>query len=325
MKRTLNLLGYWLWIGFAGGAIILLWVATPIEAWLKENGTPRAKVDFAMAGIALGWVAASFAAAWIVGSRLRTTRIRIAAHACGVVLCAIVFNIFLQAGAGFFSSARADEEQVGRFLFGPYPDEKIAERLQNEGYVGIIALLNSVVPFEAVLLEDERAIAAAAGLELIEVPMLPWVSDNKASLARLRELAKSGTGRYYVHCYLGRHRVDLARTTLLDAQGLSSNRRKEFPSELERGPVTRISENVFAGPYPTDEEWFHAIGRTGVRHVVVTLNDKKWIDRAKVAALDLDIQVHVPENREAAKELINSLDGRVYVIEEVIGMSSPNK
>ena len=50
--------GLWLWIGFSGGAVVLLLVATPVESVLKEWGC-RGRMDIFLGGIALAWVAGS--------------------------------------------------------------------------------------------------------------------------------------------------------------------------------------------------------------------------------------------------------------------------
>lgn len=315
VKRLLHIVGYWLWIGFTGGAVVLLLVATPIENFLRDHQTARARIDFAMVAIALSWIIISFIAAWLIDRQLRSVRFQLTAHVAGVVLCGAIFSIFLQAGTGVFSSARAEEEQVGRFLFGPYPDEKTCQRLKSEGYTGVIALLNSVVPFEAVLLEKEKTMTDAAGLTLIEIPMLPWVSENRESIDKLKALGATGKERYYVHCYLGRHRVDLARVTLLEAQGVEVKRTVRLPDKFERDNIYVIDERIIIGPLPTEEEWFNFIGRSGIRHVVSLLNPKthqRWADEERRAANDLGLELHflsVPE----ANSFIRSTNEMIYV------------
>jgi len=315
MKRMLHIVGYWLWIGFTGGALVLLLVATPIENWLRDHHAPQARIDFAMAGIALAWIFISFIGALIIDRQLRSMRFQLTAHAVGVVLCGAVFSIFLQAGSGVFSSARAEEEQVGRFTFGPYPNEKTCERLKSEGYTGVIALLNSVVPFEAILLEKEKTMTGAAGLTLTEIPMLPWISENRESIDKLKALGATGSGRYYVHCYLGRHRVDLARVTLLGAQGMVVKEKVEMPERFERDNIYIIDERIIVGPLPTAEEWFHYIGRSGVKHIVSLLNPKtheRWTNEETRAANDLGIDIQFLSVAEA-DSFIRSTNETVYV------------
>ncbi|MBI3962177.1 MAG: DUF2341 domain-containing protein, partial [Deinococcus sp.] len=221
--RLTHHLFLWLWIGFIGGTGILFLIAMPLAARLRTAGTAQKDIDFILTTIAGAWVVASAIAACFVGRRLQRSVARIRAHACGVLLSAAVFVAFLQAGSGPFSTFLVSREVVTeRFIFGPYPDEAEIKRLAGEGFTGIITLLSPIIPFEAVLLAQERAAARAAGLELVEAPMFPWVSANEEVLAMIRQLVESGTGRYYVHCYAGRDRTDLARSVILEATGIKA-------------------------------------------------------------------------------------------------------
>lgn len=315
MKRALHILGYWLWIGFTGGALVLLLIATPLEHFLRDHQTPQAKIDFVMAGIAILWVFISFIAALVIDHQVHSIRFQLTAHVVGIVLCGAIFTLFLQAGAGGFSSARAEEAREGRFLFGPYPDDEACQRLKREGYEGVITLLDPFVPFEAVLLEKERAMTHAAGLLLIEIPMLPWISENRTSLDTLKTLGATGSERYYVHCYLGRHRVDLARATLLAASGTEVTRTVLMPEKFERDHIRVIDQRIFIGPLPTEEEWFLYIGRSGIEHVVSLLSpetDRLWADEERRAARDLGINVHFLSVSEA-DSFIRRTDGMIYV------------
>ncbi len=328
MKRAAHLLGFWLWLGFSGGAIVLLFVATPIESYLKGKGMPQVRIDMILSGIALSWVAASFLAARAATRRLPTPRGRWAAHVAGATACAVVFTIFLQAGAGGFGFARAEESSEGRFTFGPYPDEIAIARLKQEGYTGIISLLNPLIPFEAVLLEKERQAVAAAGLSMIEAPMLPWVSSNRESLDKLVQMAFAGakdgsanSKRYYVHCYLGHHRVELARITLMDAQGIRVQPVDAgLPEEFELGPLTLIGDSIVVGPLPTQEEYF-LLRRAGVRHIVSLLNPRTesiWLKADQEAARDLNMELHIlpandPSEGAATAKTIRALHGKVYI------------
>lgn len=74
-----------------------------------------------------------------------------------------------------------------RFVFGPDPTAKRLRELEAEGFVAVISLLHpTAVPFETKLLADERRHASEAGIELIHLPMIPWVSSNADSLDALQ-------------------------------------------------------------------------------------------------------------------------------------------
>lgn len=306
MRRLAHLFGFWLWIGFAGGAAVLLLIATPLESRLRAAGTAQGDMNVLLSAVAAVWVIVSGCLAWAAALRL-AGRAAAAAHALGALLCVGVFFAFLQAGAGAFAAFRGGREAVGeRFVFGPYPDEEAAKKLASEGFTGIVSLLSPVVPFEAILLDRERASASAAGLELVEAQMLPWVSSNEAALAAIRRIAKEGRGRWYVHCYLGRHRVDLARFAIQEAAGVAAERpRVVLPEALERGAIFRHSDTIALGPLPTKDEWFEFVVRSGTRRVVCLLDpanreDAPWIEqeRAWATASGIDLVV-LPARRRA--------------------------
>lgn len=164
------------------------------------------------------------------------------------------------------------------FVFGPYPDEATLRQLKRQGYTGVVSLLHpAVMPFEPVLIRQERAAAARVGLKLVEAPMLPWVSENEVSVEKLRRLTRSVKGGYYVHCYLGQDRVRLVQRFFdqwgVAYEGSQATRRQTLASRntFERGPILRLSENVFLGPSPTDEEFMTYIVNGGVKHLVSLL------------------------------------------------------
>ncbi|HNW92843.1 MAG TPA: hypothetical protein PKM88_08045 [bacterium] len=328
MNRLLHFLGYWLWLGFAGGAGILLFIAAPLAARLTELDVSRGNRELALTGLALGWVMVSATLAWLIERMLqvRSPFARGAAHAAGLILCLAVFAAFLQTGSGAFRMFRGSSESWGeRFTFGPYPQAADCLRLKREGYTGIITLMNALVPFEAVLLSTERESARAAAIELIEIPMLPWVTDNRTALDQLRALAQSGEGRYYVHCYLGRHRAELARSAVLSALGetAAAAAPPELPEQFERGRVRRIDGRFILGPLPTTDEWFEFVLRAQVQHVVCLLNPadaeaQTAVEATRTAAQNFGITLHfreagTDEQARATAAFCRSLAGTVYV------------
>jgi len=147
-----------------------------------------------------------------------------------------------------------------RFTFGPYPEQAQLEELAEAGYTHIISLLHpGVVPFEPILLSRERDNVARAGLEFVHAPMLPWVGNNEASLALIQELVEGDSGRYYVHCYLGRDRVGVVRRLVSGLSAIVMETSGDLHplaqlDHFERGGVERIGDNLFLTPFPTDEE-----------------------------------------------------------------------
>jgi phytol kinase len=174
---------------------------------------------------------------------------------------------------------KADAASASRFTVGPYPDlDKLAE-LKKAGYTGVISLLHpAVMPFETTLIETEKANTGKTGIKMIHLPMLPWISENRSSLARLTEIAGRKDGRYYLHCYLGKDRVNVALRTIADAdpsvrKSIGFNARSlSMRRKLERGQVMMPMENVYLIPYPTREELFGFIMAANITNVVCLMD-----------------------------------------------------
>lgn len=290
----------WLMVGFAAGTVTLLGPVRWMTDVAREGGWQPGAEDALVRGIILLYVALSFAlSVWLTGLATRTGRpalrwgvpvlaTAVAGAALGVWMSPSVVN-------GLVATPVSD---VSRFTFGPYPERARFEQLAAEGYTGVVSLLHpAVVPFEPTLLARERELAEEFGVELIHAPMLPWVADNEESMALIRELAESGRGRYYVHCYLGRDRVGLVRRLIETVTGtlragvevteavrqLEERGRSFRDLEFERGPIYRLDEGVYLTPYPTDEEWVKYVVGGSVAHVMSLLDpehgdDRPWID-----------------------------------------------
>ena len=103
------------------------------------------------------------------------------------------------------------------FVLGAYPDLKELRRLKQVGYTGVVSLLDEmVVPAEPNLIREENENVQKVGIQLIRIPMLPWVSGNNESISKIQKLAREGHGKYFVHCYLGRDRVNVFRKIVRD-------------------------------------------------------------------------------------------------------------
>jgi protein tyrosine phosphatase (PTP) superfamily phosphohydrolase (DUF442 family) len=179
-----------------------------------------------------------------------------------------------------------------RFTLGSYPSREKLLDLKQKGYTAVISLLHpAVVPFEPVLLSEEQAVAKEIGIELIHLPMFPWVSENRDSLQRIKEIANSKGGRYYVHCYLGMDRVNIVRQILVEqtsippiAEGQRPKGSIENQQSFERGPIHEVDDGIYLTPFPTDEEFFAFILNGDVKHVVSLLDPKNpqdvpWIEK----------------------------------------------
>lgn len=106
---------------------------------------------------------------------------------------------------------------------GPYPHEQELRQLKKDGYTALISLLDTRLPQERALLRLEQRMANSLGMELASFPLsyLPVESDaNLATVERVHKFVKDRPGvKLYMHCYLGRHRVEYVRKGLMTAEG----------------------------------------------------------------------------------------------------------
>jgi len=97
-------------------------------------------------------------------------------------------------------------------IFGPYPVEEDFVALKAKGVTTIISLLDSNIPYEKVLLAQERERAARHGMQVLNFPMASilgqsfgrdYVKNSRAAA----QAAHQAEGTAYIHCYLGLHRA----------------------------------------------------------------------------------------------------------------------
>ncbi len=293
----------WLAAGYCLGTETLLGPVRWIAASFRSHGYPQQAERFAVIVliVALTAISAALAAAW-TGVVLRTSSRHVRFGLPALVLLAGLGSVWLWMQPNVVNVGAAEEQSADlRFTFGAYPDEAKLELLKSEGYTAVVSLLHpAVAPFEPVLIAREREAAARVGIRLIEVPMLPWVSGNAAALARIRELVKGGTGRYYVHCYLGMDRVELVRRTLGEEPKVAVSvegpgRALKDRQELERGQVEELDDGVFLAPLPTPEEYVGYVIAGGIREVVSLLDpansdDLVWLKQER----EFTARYHVP-------------------------------
>lgn len=177
--------------------------------------------------------------------------------------------------------AALEEQQLSTtFTMGPYPEPDKISELKARGYTAIVSLLHpAVVPFEPKLLEEEKYYAKQAGIELIHIPFVPWISENENSIAILRKLVKEAKGKYYIHCYLGKDRANVVRhiieqeNTAAIKEGYSAEiKRMDTVKRFERGEVIKLDDRVYLSPLPTKEEYFGFVLAAGFQQVVGLLD-----------------------------------------------------
>lgn len=277
LVRVVTFAYLWLTIGFAIGTLVLLGPVRWVTGALRAAGRPPAVENAVVMGIIAVYVAGTAALAWVLTrptfDRARG-RWRLAIPAITTAAAALAVGLWFT--PALLTGPANAAHQTGQFVFGPYPDSAAMAALKADGFTAVISLLHpAVVPFEPKLLADERSAAAAVGIELIHLPMLPWIGNHEAAIDSVRALAAS-PGRYYVHCYLGKDRVNVIRRAVEGAQALGRSLADSLPiaavDELERGAVYALGDGIYLAPYPTDEEWVRFVIGGGIRSVLSLLD-----------------------------------------------------
>ena len=322
--------------GFTGGVLFLLFFLVPFEQRLQDRGSSQEMINVLLTILTVVWVIVGFLATYLY-SFLFLQRRKDLPVGVGILSFTLVasFGTFyflldtdLMAAVGQLGEGSVENEQL---TFGPYPDARRLEKLEDEGYEGVITLLNPSIPFENVLLEQELQQGEETGIEIYSYPMLPWVSENEESLAAISELVAGSESRYYIHCYLGKHRVELVRRELAGAtEDTVTVEEEPLKSSLERGRLSAFDqERIVLGPYPTDEEWVDAVLRRNVEEVVSTLDptnpeDASLIENEREIAesnglnftkMPLDPESPDPTAVREIAEYVEGLDNKVYVHE----------
>ena len=130
--------------------------------------------------------------------------------------------------------------------------------------------------------------------------MLPWVSNNEESLEKIRDLARKGEGTYYVHCGLGRDRVNIVKR-VIESMHSESNARVSATTDLkqalgfdmrteefERGLLMKVRDGAWVVPFPNKEEFFGFIIQGEPGHVLLVLDptdatQKRWMTESVAA------------------------------------------
>jgi protein tyrosine phosphatase (PTP) superfamily phosphohydrolase (DUF442 family) len=266
----------WLFTGFALGAAILLW---PLRYWvnyIRDNHFPGIAENTGVIVLIVLLVLVSFRLSlglfhWHASRRKAVVTV----FAIALPLCSSAGALYLFMNPDMINNSTVTEQIGQRFTIGPYPTEKKIRELKKQGYTCVVSLLHpAVVPFEPELLHQEEVLLGKYHIQLVKAPMLPWIADNEASLKIIRGLIKNGNGKYYIHCYLGKDRVNVVRNLIEESSApvgsvaMQSSRTFEEQKQFERGAIYQIDTATFSSPYPTDEELFAFFLAGNVKTVV---------------------------------------------------------
>lgn len=142
-----------------------------------------------------------------------------------LLLIAFSFWILIHPSYLVLKFERGDTSRVDNFYFGPYPTDEEFVRLQEAKVTRIVSLLDSRVPYEAVLLENERKLAKQFHIEVVNYPLgsifsqrLPGDYEGIVKSA-VDDMMAHKYSVTYVHCYLGKHRTQYVKNEFLKRLG----------------------------------------------------------------------------------------------------------
>lgn len=283
MKRIISLLFLWLCWGFALGTVTLLVLLRVVLNYTRRHNWPESRenmvVYFFMALLALVSFVIAYSSQQRVDDSLRTGG-RAKFYVVPAVLAIAALFIMMNPSLVNIDKSKSHELSAG-FTIGPYPDKDKMEKLKDAGFTTLVSLLHpAVVPFEPKLMNEEAENAEEVGLKLVSIPLLPWISDNQNAIDSLRRLVKLAKGKYYIHCYLGKDRVNVARRIIMQEAGNEgialetqiAHRKLDDIATFERGAIHKLDSNTWLTPMPTREEYFGYIIAGNFNRIVSILD-----------------------------------------------------
>lgn len=318
----------WLMVGFSTGTATLIgpvrWITTEMRD-LHVNQNNEDLVVKTIIGVLI--LVSALISLWLTRfivnrSQITSTFIVLSACATAAILSLWLWLHPQYASQGIETSIMMENKS---FTFGQYPTEERMIQLKEEGYTDVISLLNStVVPFEGKLFDDVKNIAENVGLRIIHIPMVPWVSENEDAIIKMKEIAKHGRGKYYIHCYLGKDRINVVKRVLeqynavVSSIDVQASRTLNGKESFERGAITKLDTAVYLIPYPTDEEYLGFILSGSIKYVVSIMDTSivengEWIAKEKKITNVYQMPFEILSMRADTIDTLKMLDVVGYV------------
>lgn len=295
----------WLTIGLFTGTLVLVVAVRGVLDLIQRMGWEQTAQNRILMGVIFAFVVGSFLLARRVVRLLyrqtpRSRRLALGALAVPALMSGYAWSNPARFLARFAGSASTSLALSGgpTFIFGSYPDDNRVRELKKQGVTAIVSLQSPAVLVEIQGINEERKSAEREHVQFIEAPMLPWVSDNTESLEKIKQIALTGKGTYYVHCGLGRDRVNIAKR-VIEALGPQTHARLAAAADLksassfaartepfERGLLMRLADGAWVIPYPNRDEFYGFILQGQPGHVYLVLDpadttQARWIAEAE--------------------------------------------
>jgi Flp pilus assembly protein TadD len=175
---------------------------------------------------------------------------------------AAVFWLLVTPGNPLTAALQASMSDTNaRVIVGPYPLESDFLLLRLKGVKTVISLLDPRLPYERVLIERERRLAARYGMKILNFPMTsilgrPFREDYQRMAAAAAQAVEEADGKVYLHCYLGLHRTKAVQN-LLEADGAQVVRydaravQRPLDKQLLERAESQFNKNDYSGVLQT--------------------------------------------------------------------------
>lgn len=300
----------WFTIGLFTGTLVLVLVVRAVIDVIQKFGWGETAQNRILIGLILLFIITSFMLArWVVRVTYRkpprTRKFILAALLVPAAAAMYAWSDPTRFLVGFSGTTRGIIRMANggpTFYFGSYPDYPTLDSLKKHGVKHIVSLQDPRVLVELQGISEERKSTAALGMDFIQAPMLPWVSDNSASIEQLKQIALHGKGAYYIHCGLGRDRTNIAKRVLESVEpqahahlaasnGLQSALSFQDREEpFQRGRLIRLAPEAWLIPQPNDAEFYGFIiqGRPG--HVFLVLDPMDTLQARLMTKAESDMK-----------------------------------
>lgn len=318
MKKFITITTLWgLW-GFSLGTFILLGPVRKTVDYARTHDWSKtqesAVVFFFIALLIIVSFAIAYASSKVIQANGNKGR---KGALIAVPIIATIISIALFLNPDIINAKDQESTISAGFTIGTYPTKEKLQQLKDEGYTIVLSLLHpAVVPFEPKLLDEEIENAAQVGIQLVSIPLLPWITDNEEAIDSLRRLIRSTKGKYYIHCYLGKDRVNVAKLVIqqeskLNIVGANLNQPRSLDSiaEFERGKIHKLVGNTYLIPMPTKEEYFGYIIAAGYKNIIAFKDfrdvgaaesikeERLWLDPYKIPLKVFNVPNDISEAR----------------------------
>ena len=272
----------------------------------------------------------------------RNPAVRFGVPVVATALAVTTFWLWSNPGGLFASLAGATSSRLSMgsgavWEFGRYPDYETLERFKREELHGSYHSRTSRRPGGATR-HRERASNGAPGRHQAHRSADAAVGEQQSGVTRSHPVNRSNRhrGRYYVHCGLGRDRVNLVKHMLegLGARTVGTEGYLEgnfFDTRIpnfERGQLGTFGGDKWLVPYPDAHEMLGNVLQGKTAHMILALDttdvqQRKWADEARTTFKEYGIPFDDVATRPGDSGRIGQIVARMLALKGAAAVIVP--